>query len=187
MTKKSKSNQKKDINEPSDFSLQKSKTASHKKIQKYVEEKIKKITQIMDIKKKYRIEFSKQGDKKLMGLYEGNKKVILGEYNFYGIYQPITKLWIWASSIPGVDIKHIKQVQKIKQFSHLFESDSDAKMNFYFQLLNQDVLFIPEEEMLDWINDLILYLSEDVFNFNPVNSEQNVQFLTLANIKQKYV
>lgn len=160
---------------------------TNEKIQKYIDEKIKTITKIMDLKKKYRIDFIKQGNKKLMGLFEGNKKVIVGEYNFYGIYQPNTKLWIWASSIPGVDIKHIKHAQKIKQFSHLFESDSDVKMNFYFQLLTQDVLFIPEEHMLDWINDLIIYLSEDVFIFNPENSEQNVQFITLANIKEKYI
>jgi hypothetical protein len=41
--------------------------------------------------------------------------------------------------------------------------------------------------MLSWINELILYLSNDTFYFNPTNSESNIQFITLNNIKEKYI
>ena len=37
------------------------------------------------------------------------------------------------------------------------------------------------------INELLLYLTNDIFYFNPINSESNIQFLTLVNIKQKYI
>jgi hypothetical protein len=178
MSKKSKSNQK---------NQDKKMNPTNEKIEKYINEKVLEIAKILNPKENYALDFIKQGTKHLLGLFKNNKKIIVGDYNFYGIYQQNTKLWIWASSIPGVDLKHIKHIQKIKQFSHLFESDNDKKLNFYFQLLSQDVLFIPNEEMLEWINDLILYLSEDVYIFNPVNSEDNIQFISLSNIKQKYI
>lgn len=157
------------------------------KIKQVVEQKNKEITKILDSKKKYRIDFFKTGKNKMLGIFDEKKMIIGGEYNFYGIYQPYTKLWIWASSIPGVDIRHIKHIKKLKSSEHLFESDSNEKMNFYYQLLTQDVLFITDDKMIDWINELILFLSEDLYYFNPVNSDGNMQFLTLVKIKEKYI
>jgi hypothetical protein len=113
-----------------------------------------------------------------------NKNILTGEYNFFGIYQPSTKLWIWASSIPGVSTEHIKNIRKIKQMEHIFESDDE--LNFYYQLLTQDVVLINDDKLLEKINELLLYLSNDLFYFNPENSEGNIQFITLSNIKEKY-
>ena len=158
-----------------------------KRIDSINTEKNKYISQLMDEKKKYKIDFFKSGKNKMMGIFDNKKMILAGDYNFYGVYQPSTNLWVWASSIPGVDIKHIKNIQKIKSFSHLFYSDTNPKHNFYFQLLTQDVLYIQQEKMLEWINELILYLTEDIYHFNPINSDQNIQFLTLANIKEKYL
>lgn len=157
------------------------------KIEKNTQEKNKEISKILDIKKSYNIDFLKNNKTKLMGLYENKKLVIAGEYNFYGIYQPYTKLWIWASSIPGIDSKHIKYIKKLKESDYLFEGSTEDKMNFYYQLLTQDVIHITDEIMLEWINELLIYLSEDLYFFNPTNSEGNVQFLTLIKIKEKYI
>ncbi len=157
------------------------------KINQVNEQKNKEIGKILDFKKKYRIDFIKNAKTKSLSIFDDKKMIIVGDYSFYGIYQPYTKLWIWASSIPGVDTKHIKQIQKLKASNHLFESDSDPKMNFYYQLLTQDVLLITNEKMLDWINELILYLSNDLFYFNPTNSDENIQFITLKSIKEKYI
>jgi hypothetical protein len=157
------------------------------KINQNVEQKNKEITKILDPKKRYRIDFFKTGKNKMLGVFDGKKMVVSGDYNFYGIYQPYTKLWIWASSIPGVESKHIKNIRKLKSSDHLFESDSNPKSNFYYQLLTQDVLYITDDKMLDWVNELVLYLTGDVFYFNPVNSDENIQFITLAKIKEKYV
>ena len=123
----------------------------------------------------------------MLSIFDNNKMIITGNYNFYGIYQPYNKLWIWASSIPGVERRHIKNIQKLKSFSHMFEADTDAKISFYYQLLTQDVIVITEDMLLNWINELILYLTDDIYYFNPTNSESNVQFITLSTIKEKYI
>jgi hypothetical protein len=157
------------------------------KINKVVEQKNKEISKILDSKKNYRIDFFKTGKNKMLGIFDEKKMIVGGEYNFYGIYQPYTKLWIWASSIPGIDIRHTKHIKKLKSSEHLFESESNNKINFYYQLLTQDVLLITDDKMINWINELILFLSEDLYYFNPVNSDENMQFLTLVKIKEKYV
>ena len=76
---------------------------------------------------------------------------------------------------------------KLKNMNHLFESSDDKKMTFYYQILTQDVLQISNNDALDWINELLLYLSNDMFYFNPTNSDNNVQFITMSKIKEKYV
>jgi hypothetical protein len=157
------------------------------KIKQLNEKKNKEITKLLSSSKKYRIDFLKNGKKNQMGIYDNNKLVIKGDYNFYGIYQPYTNLWIWASSIPGVDKKHIKNIKKIKASDYLFEEDTDPKISFYYQLLTQDVILITNEQMISWINELLLYLSNDLFYFNPINSDQNIQFITLTNTKEKYI
>jgi hypothetical protein len=157
------------------------------KIKKFVDTKNKEIIKILDPNKNYRISFFKRGKTKSLQILYNDKVIIAGDYNFYGIYQPKTNLWIWASSIHGVELRHINNIRKMKTFSHLFEASTDIKMNFYFQLLTQDVIYISDGHILDWINELILYLSKDIFFFNPVNSNQNVQFITLVNIKEKYL
>ena len=149
-------------------------------------DKTKIINKLLTSKKKYKINFEKTGKEKLMGIYEDNKLIINGPYNFFGIYQPYTKLWVWASSIPGVNRKDIKNINDIKMSSHLFESDDDIKINFYYQLLTQDMLLITNEKMLEWINELLIYLSSAVYYFNPTNSDGNVQFLTLVKVKEKH-
>ncbi len=159
---------------------------SEKITQKY-EQKNKEITKILNPKKQYRIDFLKVGKTNQVGVFDGKKAVVIGDYWFYGIYQSHTKLWIWASSIPGVDKRQIANIRKIKQSAHLFESDSDEKISFYYQLLTQDVIQIPNEKLLDWITNLLLYLTDDMFCFTPTNNEGNTQFITLAKINEKYV
>jgi hypothetical protein len=158
------------------------------KIKNINNNKYNKIIKYLNPKKKYNLEFLKNNLNKQLSINnEISKKIIVGDYNFYGIYQPYTKLWIWATSIPGIDINNNKNIKYIKSFSYLFESNSDIKINFYYQLLTQDVLLISDEKMIKWINELILYLSDDLFIFNPINSDSNIQFISLINIKEKYI
>lgn len=154
------------------------------KIKEYNSKQTKEIHKILNPKDKYKINFIKKGKTKQMAVLKDDKPVIIGDYNFYGIYQPDMQLWVWASSIPGVDRKHLQNIRKIKKSDHMFESDSD--MNFYYTLLTQDVILIEDEEMLDKLNHLLLYLSGDMYYFNPVNSEENIQFITLAKINERY-
>ena len=156
------------------------------KIKEYNSKQGKVIGKILNPKDKYKINFIKKGNTKQMAIMKDNKPVIVGDYNFYGIYQPDVQLWIWASSIPGVDRKQLANIRKIKKSDHMFESDSDNDMNFYYTLLTQDVILIEDASMLDKLNELLLYLSGDVYYFNPVNSDENIQFITLAKINEKY-
>lgn len=156
-----------------------------KKIKELNNKKNKEIDKLISPKKKYRINFLKNTDK--MGLFEEDKLLLVGDYNFYGIYQPSNKIWVWASSIPGVNKKQIKNLRKIKEMAHLFEEEDEQVMNFYYQLLTQDMLLITDLKMLDYINMLILYLSDDVYYFNPQNSDGNIQFLTFKKITEKYI
>ena len=155
-----------------------------RKIKKYTKNKTIYINKLLDFNKKYKIIFDKTD---YLSIFLDDKKILAGEYNFYGIFQKNTKLWIWASSIPGVPIRHIKNIRKIKKNNHLFENNNNIKYNFYYQLLSQDVLLITDDKMLIWINELLLYLSNGIYYFNPINSDKNIQFLILQNIKEKYI
>lgn len=156
------------------------------KIENNTDQKMKFISKELNPKITYRVSFLKNGKRKLMGIYDDNKLIINGDYHFYGIYQPYTKLWIWATSIPGVEKKEIKNIKKIRDMAHLFENDDNPKINFYYQLLTQDVLLVNNEVALDWINELLIFLSEDLFYFNPKNNEGNLQFLTLVDVVEKH-
>jgi hypothetical protein len=123
---------------------------------------------------------------KLLSLLINNKKILSGKYNVYGIYQPSTKLWIWGSSIANIDQKTIKNINRIKTFNHLFENSSDKRILFYYQLLTQDTLFIKDTNMLDWINELLLYFSNDMYYFNPYNEEMDIEFISLSSIEEKF-
>ena len=157
------------------------------KIKNINDKKNKDITKYLNPRKTYNIEFINVESNRQLCFNDQTKKVIVGDYNFYGIYQEYTKLWIWASSIPGIDNKYKKIIKNIKLSSHLFESSNDTKMNFYYQLLTQDVLLLTDKKMINWINELILFLSDDLYIINPINSESNIQFITLSNIKEKYL
>jgi hypothetical protein len=149
-------------------------------------EREKEIFKILNQKKDYILRFNK--DKTLLEVYDDkDKKIIASKYNFYGIYQPSTKLWIWASSIPEIKKDTIKFINKLKLYDHLFESDSDTKSDFYYQLLNQDTILLKDKEKISWINDLLIYLSNDIYYFNPSNSEGNIQFIGLSKIMEKYI
>jgi len=158
-----------------------------KKIKKINKKKKKKIIKYLKSNKKYNLTFIQDGSDKQISINDGNKKIITGNYYFYGIYQQDTKLWIWASSIPGVDTKNIENIKKIKSFNYLFESSDNIKMNFYYQLLTQDVLILLNNKMIMWINELLLYLSDSITIFNPLNSDSNIQFISLSKINETYI
>ena len=154
-----------------------------KKINKYHKEQTKNINKILNVKNNYNIKFNNNN---YICLYQNNKLIIAGEYYFHGIYQTNTKLWIWSSSIPGVQLKYYDRVKEIKKNDFLFEGNKSEKEMFYFQFLTNDVLLITDNKMLNWINELLIYLNNDLFYFNPVHFENNIQFITLSNIVEQY-
>ena len=153
------------------------------KIDKFIDNKNKEIMKILNIKKKYNINLNENN---LLDIFDNKKLILTGKYIFYGIYQPNSKLWIWSSSIPGINQNNIKYIDKLKNFSYLFENDTNCeKTKFYYQLLTQNTILITEKKYIKWINDLLLYLSNDIYIFTPSNKEENIQFIGLTNIKTK--
>jgi hypothetical protein len=155
-----------------------------KKIKKYYNKQYRYINKILNIEDNYQLKFNKSN---YINIYINNNLLISGEYYFFGIYQLEKQLWMWASSIPGVSIEHINNIRKIRNCDYLFENSNNEKDLFYHQLLTQDILYIKNKEILKWINNLLLYLSNSIFYFNPINSDNNIQFILLKNIKEKYL
>ena len=158
------------------------------KITKFIKQKKKIINKILDINNEYKIKILSNEKYNLLGIYDNNNKLLIsGKYNFYGIYNTNNKTWIWGSSIPGIEQNIIKNINKIKSFSYLFENENDNISNFYYQLLTQDIILIKSNEELELINKLFLYLSNDLYYFNPLESNLNIEFYTLKKIKEKYI
>lgn len=155
------------------------------KIKNNKNEKNKEINKILNIKKNYNINFEKDV---AVITDEDNNKILTSEYIFFGIYQPSTKLWIWSSSIPGVNKKQIEFVNNIKNKSFIFENDNDKDILLYNQLLTNDVLNLNEpDDILEKINNVLLYLSNSLVILTPLNSLGNIQYIGLTKIKTKYV
>lgn len=157
-----------------------------KKINEYNNKKIIEINKKLNIKKNYNISFDKDKKQNII-ISEGNKKTLVGKYIFLGIYQPDNQLWIWASSIPGVNQKHIKFINNIKNKNYLFENDDDINILFIYQLLTNDVIQLPDIRKFELINKTLNYLSDSIILFNPVNQIGNTQFIGLQNIIEEYV
>lgn len=159
------------------------------KIKKLNKIKEKKIYNLLDKKNKYQIRYhnmdNNMNKKKYVIIESNGIKQLVGSYTIYGIFIMSTKLWIWGSSLSNIDIMTIKKINKLKNFSYLFKIPKNKKELFYYQLLTQDTLYITDTECLKWINELLLYLSNGIYYFNPIND--NMQFLILDKIKQQFI
>jgi hypothetical protein len=153
------------------------------KINNYTKKKNIEINKKLNIKKNYNINF----DNKKIIITENNKKIIVGNYIFFGIYQPDTKLWIWASSIPGVNQKQIKIINELKSKNYLFESNEDPESIFIYQLLTNDVVQINNFKLLSVINKTLNFLSDSIIILNPINKSDNTQFIGINKITEEYI
>lgn len=155
-----------------------------KKIKKYNNSKLKEINEIINLKNKYTIDL----DNTLLKLYdETNTKKLVTEYIFFGIYQPATKLWIWANSIPGVNKQNIKIVENIKKNNnYIFENDDSEEGQYIYQFLTQDVIIITNKNILNLLTLTLNYISNSLNILTPVNEYNNVQFIGITNIIEKY-
>jgi len=153
------------------------------KINKYNNKKNIEINKKLNIKKNYNINF----DKNKIIITEDNKKIIAGNYIFFGIYQPDTKLWIWASSIPGVNQKQIKIINELKSKNYLFENNEDNESIFIYQLLTNDVVQINDSKLFGIINKTLNFLSDSIIILNPINKSNNTQFIGINKITEEYI
>jgi hypothetical protein len=153
------------------------------KIIQYKKEQNKKINKILNIKNDYTINFKNN----LLFLSDvNNNKILVGDYIFFGIYQPTKNLWIWSNSIPGVSRLQIDIIKTLKDKSFIFENNHEKKLLFIYQFLTNDVIEITNNDLLETIENVLNYLSESKIIFKPVNSYGNIQYIGLTKIKEKY-
>ena len=128
----------------------------------------------------------KYKNKKINLIDLNNNLLLSGECNFFGIYNENNKLWMWGNILYGIDKKTLKYIENIKKYHYLFENNDNPKYLFYYLFLTQNVVLIENNEMLKWINQLLLYLSNDLYYFN-IKSNNLMEFITLNNIIEKYI
>lgn len=158
------------------------------KIKDYNKDQEKKITKILNKKKVYDLIIDEKNDN-MLNLMNQKKKVLTGNYTFYGIYKPNSSIWIWGSSIPGIRKTFVKKILKIRKMNYLFEKYDDDINSFFYQFLSQDMIFIPpnkKKEFLNHINNLLVYLGNGIISFYPKADNGYVQFVSLDNIKEIY-
>ena len=161
-----------------------------KKINAYNNKQNIEISKKLNIKKNYNIKFDNIKDNakdNILTLYDNKKKILGCNFTFFGIYQPYTQLWIWASSIPGISRKYIKIINDIKNSSYLFENDDDPDILFIYQLLTNDVILLSDTKYFDLINKTLNYLSNSIIVLNPINKSENTQFISITKILEQYI
>lgn len=154
-----------------------------KKIETNKKKKNNEINKILNININYTITFE---DDKLILLDDTNKKILVCNFIFFGIYQNDKKYWVWANSIPGISKKQIKTIKDIKNKSYLFENDKNKNIQFIYQLLNTDILEVIDKSNLELINDALLLISDVKVILNPINKYGNIQYIGITNILEKY-
>lgn len=153
------------------------------KIIQYKKEQNKEINKILNIKNDYTINFK---NNRLLLSDVNNNKILVGDYIFFGIYQPTRNLWIWSNSIPGVSRLQIDIIKTLKDKSFIFENNHEKKLLFIYQFLTNDVIEITSNDLLEIIENVLNYLSESKIIFKPLNSYGNIQYIGLTTIKEKY-
>ena len=157
----------------------------NKKINKNYNIKFNKISKYFNPNKEYSMEFL---DDDTIIFLNNEKKVIKAKYKFYGLIKE--NQMIWSSSVPLVKKKIKNIVKNIRAKKDIFYKDYVETQNddsyFFYSILDNDMTLINDVNMIEKINKLILYLSDDLFIFNPVNSKEAIQLITLDKILEVY-
>lgn len=153
------------------------------KIRKNSKDKFNKIKKKLNIKKNYTITFDKINKEPKLFLVDKKEVKLVGDFNFYGIYNKDTQIWTWSNVIPDVLLSQIKYIENLRNKAYIFEKNQDSSETnvFFYQFLINDSMIIPEK-YVSLIIDLILYLTDDIYIFEPTNSINNIQFIGLSKI-----
>lgn len=149
-----------------------------KKIDEIFKRKYNKYKHLLNDKYKY---FFDKNNNNII-YFKHKKNIIKTEFQFLGIFKKNSNLFIWADVIPGVNQKLITQVELIKNSSFMFESLDNKIIQFYFQLLNKDSVFINDDKYIDLIIKLVLYLTNGLFVITPVSNKNYIQFILITKI-----
>ena len=158
-----------------------------KKISENSKNKFNQLKKKINLNFNYVITFETINKEKKLILKNKNKTKLIGDFNFFGIYNSQTQIWNWANTIPEVSIDQIKFIEQLRLKSFIFEKSLDeSEINlFFYQFLTNDSMKIPVK-YLGLIIDLLIYLSDDLYIFNPTNSVDNMQFIGLSKILELF-
>lgn len=158
-----------------------------KKISDNSKKKYDALKKRLTISKDYTLTFGDVNKEKKLFVKEFKKTKLIGDFNFYGIYNKETGIWNWSNTIPEVNRKQIDFIEKLRLKAYLFEKNNDtSEINlFFYQFLTNDSMIIPSK-YIGLIVDLLLYLTDDLYIFNPVNSMGITQFIGLSEILEQY-
>lgn len=164
----------------------KDKNKRHKilsEINKNLDKKFNDISKILNIKKKYNTKIDKNSDEIIV--FENDKKIISAKFDFYGIIKPNGQFY-WAYMIPGIDRRFIPTIEKIKDSAYLFENSDNKDMMLYRQILTQDSIILNDDEIKNLLQ-LILYLGDNIYFIQSLNSMGNIQLIFLKEIVEKFI
>jgi hypothetical protein len=104
-------------------------------------------------------------------------------------YRSANKIWKWGNIITDIPRDIINYIEKIRMKGYTLETmkNNNQTTMFFYQFLNNDHMFIPDEKYLGLIIDLLLYLGEDLYIFTVPNNENELQLIGLKNINEIYV
>jgi len=162
------------------------------KIKTFSKNAKKEISKILDLNKEYDLKWINYKTGKILAICYDNKEIITGDYKYIGEYQVNKSLWIWASSMNGINKQTLLNIKKIRSFTHLFEEPNKLKSldkkryDFYYQILTSDTMILSSYIEFEWLKELILYITGDLYYFNPV-IDNKIQLITLSKIIEKYV
>jgi hypothetical protein len=159
-----------------------------KKISENSKKKFKEIKKKININKDYTFDFTIVNKEQKILFLDNKEKKLLGDFHFYGIYNNENKLWTWANAIPNTSIDTVRYIEKLRLKSFVFEKmiNNNQSILFFYQLLNNDSMIIPDEKYLGLVIDLLLYLTDDLYIFEPLNSIGNTQIIGLSKINELY-
>ena len=92
----------------------------------------------------------------------------------------------------GINREVLLYCKKIRSFTHLFENPTKLKKldkkryDFFYQVLTSDSMILSSQIELEWLNELVLYLTGDLYYFNPIMND-NIQLITFSKIIEQYV
>jgi len=149
--------------------------------------KNKELKKKINIKNNYIITLDKQNNESRIILKEGTTTKLIGNYNFFGIYNNTTELWYLSNIIPSASIKQNKYIENLRLKAYIFEKNNNYSeiIFFFYQFLINDTMNVPKK-YIGIIFDLLLYLSDDIYIFTPLDAKGNMQFIGLSKILELY-
>ena len=81
----------------------------------------------------------------------------------------------------------LNNIKKIKSYKNKFKNKNKKISKFYYNLLTNKKISLHNDNEIELINKLLVYLNDDFYFINPKNSQNNIQIIGLNKIKEKYI